>query len=85
MVRPLSVWTSRQAPVGGDKPEPIQLDRLPERLGSLTAVDDIVLDAAAGTAVGVLGPNVAGRTTTMRRPTDLQPTSCRHLDHIMLP
>ena len=36
------------------------------RNGEVKALDDLSLDVAEGTVLGVLGPNVAGKTTTVR-------------------
>jgi ABC-2 type transport system ATP-binding protein len=39
---------------------------LSRRFGALAAVDDLDLDVAAGQIFGFLGPNAAGKTTTIR-------------------
>lgn len=44
----------------------IELIRLVKRFGDLTAVDGIDLTVSKGEFFGVLGPNAAGKTTTIR-------------------
>ncbi|GAC1361561.1 MAG: hypothetical protein NVSMB32_00720 [Actinomycetota bacterium] len=39
---------------------------LTKRYGKVTALSDLKLEVAAGEVLGCLGPNGAGRTTTMR-------------------
>src|SRR4030065_2365020 len=45
---------------------PIQSRNLTKRFGNLTAVDHIDFEVFKGECVGFLGPNVAGKTTTVR-------------------
>ena len=42
----------------------IRVRKLAKRFGSKTAVQDLTLDIAAGSAFGLIGPNGAGKTTT---------------------
>jgi len=44
----------------------IEVDHLTKVFGSVTAVDDVSFRAAAGEAIGLLGPNGSGKTTIMR-------------------
>ncbi|MBA4149345.1 MAG: ABC transporter ATP-binding protein [Verrucomicrobia bacterium] len=44
----------------------IELNHLVKRFGSLTAVDDICLTVPQGEFFAVLGPNAAGKTTTIK-------------------
>src|SRR5215208_6410426 len=44
----------------------IRARRLTKRFNDFTAVDAIDFDVAPGEAFGFLGPNVAGKTSTMR-------------------
>lgn len=44
----------------------IETSRLTRTFGSLVAVHDLTLAIAEGTVFGFLGPNVAGKTTTVR-------------------
>ena len=39
---------------------------LTKRYGALVAVDELSFSLAAGTVTGVLGPNGAGQSTTLR-------------------
>jgi len=49
----------------------IELDHLVKRFGSLLAVDDLTLSVPRGEFFAVLGPNAAGKTTTIRILTGL--------------
>lgn len=49
----------------------IVADRLTKRFGSLTALDEVSFEVAAGTVFGLLGPNGAGKTTAIRILTTL--------------
>jgi ABC-2 type transport system ATP-binding protein len=54
----------------------IQLDHLVKKFGHLTAVDDISLTIGRGEFFAMLGPNAAGKTTTIKLLTGLiKPTS----------
>lgn len=54
----------------------IQTDHLTKRFGDLAAVDDLTLDVAEGEIFGLVGPDGAGKTTTMRLLTSImEPTS----------
>lgn len=54
----------------------IELQHLVKRFGDLVAVDDVSLDVAAGEFFALLGPNAAGKTTTIRMLVGLiRPTS----------
>lgn len=44
----------------------ISLRHLVKRFGDVTAVDDVSLEVAAGEFFAVLGPNAAGKTTTLK-------------------
>lgn len=44
----------------------IVVDGLTKRFGSVTAVDDLGFEVAAGRVTGFLGPNGSGKTTTLR-------------------
>lgn len=44
----------------------IQVEHLTKRFPGCTAVDDVSFSVASGEIVGLLGPNAAGKTTTMR-------------------
>ncbi|BCY09967.1 ABC transporter ATP-binding protein [Actinoplanes sp. L3-i22] len=44
----------------------IALRDLTKRFGATTAVDRLTLDVRAGAVTGLLGPNAAGKTTTLR-------------------
>lgn len=58
----------------------IQLDRLVKRFGDLVAVNDITLCIPRGEFFAVLGPNAAGKTTTIKIIAGLmKPTSGRAL------
>jgi len=54
----------------------VALDGLTRRFGGLTAVDGLTLDVAPGELFGIVGPDGAGKTTTLRmlagvlRPTE---------------
>ena len=54
----------------------IQLDHLVKNFGELTAVNDVSLEVGRGEFFAMLGPNAAGKTTTIKLLTGLmQPTS----------
>jgi ABC-2 type transport system ATP-binding protein len=56
----------------------IELDHLVKRFGRLVAVDDVTLSVPAGQFFAILGPNAAGKTTTIRILTGLvKPSSGR--------
>jgi len=58
----------------------IELIHLVKRFGELTAVDDITLSVPRGEFFAVLGPNAAGKTTTLKILAGLmKPTSGRAL------
>ena len=44
----------------------IELDQLVKKFGDLTAVDNISLKIGRGEFFGMLGPNAAGKTTTIK-------------------
>jgi ABC-2 type transport system ATP-binding protein len=54
----------------------IRADQLTKRFGDLAAVDGLTLDVAKGEIFGLVGPDGAGKTTTMRLLTSImEPTS----------
>ncbi|HUF75484.1 MAG TPA: ABC transporter ATP-binding protein [Longimicrobiales bacterium] len=54
----------------------VALDRLTRRFGPLTAVDGLTLDVEPGELFGIVGPDGAGKTTTLRMLAGvLRPTS----------
>ena len=54
----------------------IQTEHLTRRFGDLAAVDDLTLSVAEGEIFGLVGPDGAGKTTTMRLLTSImEPTS----------
>ena len=54
----------------------IQLDHLVKKFGALTAVNDLSLAIGRGEFFAMLGPNAAGKTTTIKLLTGLmKPTS----------
>ncbi len=54
----------------------IELERIVKKFGDLVAVDDLSLTVARGEFFAVLGPNAAGKTTTIKVLTGLiKPTS----------
>ena len=54
----------------------IQTDRLTKCFGDLSAVDELTLTVAEGEIFGFVGPDGAGKTTTMRLLTSIMdPTS----------
>lgn len=56
----------------------IELIHITKKFGDLTAVDDLSLEVARGEFFSVLGPNAAGKTTTIKILTGLiKPTSGR--------
>ncbi len=56
----------------------IHLEHLVKRFGSLTAVNDLSLDVHGGEFFAFLGPNAAGKTTTIKMTVGLlKPTSGR--------
>lgn len=48
---------------------------LTRRYGSLTAVSELSLSVVAGSIFGLLGPNAAGKTTTIKMLTTMLPPS----------
>jgi ABC-2 type transport system ATP-binding protein len=56
----------------------IELEHVVKRFGDLTAVDDVTLTVPRGEFFAILGPNAAGKTTTIRLLTGLvKPTAGR--------
>jgi ABC-2 type transport system ATP-binding protein len=53
----------------------IQTDHLTKRFGPLAAVDELTLDVAEGEIFGLVGPDGAGKTTTMRLLTSIMEPS----------
>jgi ABC-2 type transport system ATP-binding protein len=57
-------------------PATISMRGVTRRFNGLTAVDDVTLDVAEGTILGLIGPSGSGKTTTVRMLTGiLAPTS----------
>ncbi len=54
-----------KAPAGG-RPPLIRASGLTKRFGALTAVDHLEIEVAAGEIFGLVGPDGAGKTTTLR-------------------
>ena len=82
------VFTARISTASPDLPSPlsslpspltmhaIRTDQLTKRFGDLAAVDELTLDVAEGEIFGLVGPDGAGKTTTMRLLTAIMdPTS----------
>jgi ABC-2 type transport system ATP-binding protein len=60
------------------EPSMIELDRLTKNFGDLVAVNDVSLKIGRGEFFAMLGPNAAGKTTTMKLLAGLmKPTSGR--------
>src|SRR3954464_7577400 len=57
----------------GMQSAPICLDRVTKRYGPTTAVEDLSFQARAGAITGFLGPNDAGKSTTLRLLPGLAP------------
>ena len=58
--------------------DPIRTENLTRRFGDLTAVDDLTLSVGEGEIFGLVGPDGAGKTTTMRLLTTvMDPSSGR--------
>lgn len=53
----------------------IKVEGISKRFAGVTAVDDISFEVARGEVLGFLGPNAAGKTTTMRMITTFLPPS----------
>src|SRR6267143_535236 len=62
----------------------IKTEHLTKHYGSLTAVEDVSFQVGTGEVLGFLGPNAAGKTTTMRMlagfvtPTSGRASICGH-------
>src|SRR6202166_358279 len=62
----------------------IKTEHMTKRYASLTAVDDVTFTVSPGEVLGFLGPNAAGKTTTMRMlagfvtPTSGRASICGH-------
>ncbi len=50
----------------GGSPEPVVLDGLSRRFGDLVAVDGLTFEVHGGELFGLVGPDGAGKTTTLR-------------------
>ncbi len=53
--------------------DPIRIENLTRRFGDLTALDSLTLSVAPGEIFGLVGPDGAGKTTTMRLLTAILP------------
>ncbi|MCH8196012.1 MAG: ATP-binding cassette domain-containing protein [Chloroflexi bacterium] len=53
----------------------IEVEHLTKYFGDFIAVEDVSFDVQPGEIVGFLGPNAAGKTTTMRIITGFMPPS----------
>jgi ABC-type multidrug transport system ATPase subunit len=53
----------------------IEVENLTKRYGNFTAIEDVTFNVAEGEVVGFLGPNAAGKTTTMRILTGFMPAT----------
>ena len=53
----------------------IEVENLTKRYGDFAAVEGVTFDVAEGEVVGFLGPNAAGKTTTMRILTCFMPAT----------
>src|SRR3954447_16438272 len=47
-------------------PAPIRLERVTKRYGAVTALNELTLDVGRGEMFGLIGPDGAGKTTTIR-------------------
>jgi ABC-2 type transport system ATP-binding protein len=53
----------------------VQVDHLTKKYGDVAAITDVTFSAEKGEILGFLGPNAAGKTTTMRIITGFMPPS----------
>jgi ABC-2 type transport system ATP-binding protein len=53
-------------PAAGDRPPAVELEGLTRRFGALTAVDGLSFAVGRGELFGLVGPDGAGKTTTLR-------------------
>jgi ABC-2 type transport system ATP-binding protein len=53
----------------------VQVDHLSKKYGDVAAITDVTFSAEKGEILGFLGPNAAGKTTTMRIITGFMPPS----------
>ena len=60
------------------EPAVIELDHLTKRFGPLVAVNDLTLTLARGEFFAMLGPNAAGKTTTLKLIAGLMKPSAGH-------
>src|SRR5436305_13057820 len=51
----------------------VQVDHLTKKYGDVAAITDVTFAAEKGEILGFLGPNAAGKTTTMRIVTGFMP------------
>jgi ABC-2 type transport system ATP-binding protein len=58
--------TGEGAPLHESRREAIRFDRVTRRYGAVTAVDALSFDVAQGEMFGLIGPDGAGKTTTIR-------------------
>ena len=57
----------------------IEVQNVTKRYGQTLAVDDVSFRVEKGEIVGFLGPNAAGKTTTMRIITNFMPATSGHV------
>ena len=53
----------------------IEVDHVSKRFGTVRAVSDVSFNVEKGEILGFLGPNAAGKTTTMRMITAYLPAT----------
>ncbi len=64
-----------EAPPGASPPPAVAVRALTRRFGSLAAVDRLSFEVAAGELFGLVGPDGAGKTTTLRMLAGVLPPS----------
>jgi len=66
LTTPAAPWSPAPAQAPEAAPAAVALDRVSRRFGDVLAVDDISLNVAAGSVLGIIGPSGSGKTTTIR-------------------